>query len=125
MLGAILAIRLNSIHHLVGFAEHFRNGSRRPQESHDAYAERDRPRSFMHGLLQGLPNPSNNPLSSRSCRLRQKDCEFISSNPRDQVRGPQCIPDSHRGRSKDFVSGFVAEGVIQKLEIVEIDNTPD
>jgi len=47
----IFTNRLYPMNHVVGFAEHFGNGSWRLQESHDADAEGNSLRSFLHGLL--------------------------------------------------------------------------
>ena len=55
-------------------------------------------------------------------RLWEQNCKLVPSEPRHHIRVAQSLPQEPRHSLEHIVASFVAEGVVDILEVVEIDD---
>ncbi len=61
-------------------------------------------------------------LGNVGVRIRQQDRELIAAEPGDRVGAAQAVAEQRGDRHDQAVSGLVAEGVVDGLEVVEVEH---
>ena len=126
--GAALAGRLGRVHRDVGVPQQLVRVLAHPAGNGDADAPPDRdllaPDRERH--LQRVDHPFRDCQGALELHLvRQEDRELVAAEPGRQVVGSHAAADPVGHGRQQPVAGRVAEGVVDDLEVVEVEEEDD
>ena len=116
-----LASLLGHVHREVGVAEHLLRGrGRRVEGDADAGVHLDLLALDREGPVEGVEHASRHRLWRLGCRVLEQDRELVSTQPRGRVGRPQGTAETVPDGDEQLVAGAVPEAVVDRLEVVEI-----
>ena len=117
-----LALGLRGVHRNVGVTQQF--GSRVARLAAcdaDAGADVDLLAEKPERNPQRGPDALGDAGGSRDVGVFEQDGELVAAKPRGRVLGADRRPQPMRGLDQDVVAGGVTEAVVDRLEVVEVD----
>jgi hypothetical protein len=111
------------VHRKVGLTEEF--GGILGLGAPPGHADADRDPQFDSADRKlgahGVDNPLGDVAGRRVAVLFYGDGKLVAAEPDDEITGTDAIVESGRQLDKEMVAAFVTEGVVDLLEIVDID----
>ena len=123
-----LAARLRRVHRDVGVPEQLVGPDLGPAGDRDPNAAADH--DFLTQHRQRDLERLDDPVGDRHCPIEpcvvlEEDRELVAAEPGRQVVGPDAALDAFGDRGEKAIAGGVTEGVVDDLEVVEVQEEHD